>query len=57
MENTETKDGEKCCSKAKCCGGKALIAIALLGLGGIGGYLCGRNCAVKAAPVAQTQAQ
>lgn len=55
MENTETKEG--CCSKGKCCGAKALIAVALLAVGGIGGYLCGRCCSLKSAPAAQVQAQ
>ncbi len=51
----ELKEGEKCCSKGKCCGGKALLAVALLALGGIGGYFCGRGCALKSAPAAQVQ--
>lgn len=55
MDN-EKKDGtdEKgCCSKSKCCGGKALAAFALLALGGAGGYVAGKCCSAKhAAPAA-----
>lgn len=46
------KDGGKCCSKGKCCGGKGLAAIALLAVGAFGGYFCARHCAVKDAPAA-----
>lgn len=54
MENQEGgKEG--CCAKGKCCGAKALVAVALLGIGGIGGYFCGRQCALKNAPPAATQ--
>jgi hypothetical protein len=45
MEN-ESKDGKGCCDKSKCCG-KALAAIALLAIGGVGGYFCGKSCALK----------
>ena len=58
MENEKkegSEEGKGCCSKSKCCGGKALAAIALLVAGTIGGYLCGRHCqsrdASKAASV------
>ena len=60
MENQEKKDGQDgkaCCDKTKCCGGKALAVIALLSIGGAGGYLAGQcrasRCAVPAgsAPV------
>ena len=52
MENQEGKEGEKgCCSKGKCCGCKALAVVALLLIGGIGGYLGGRHCAGKSCPV------
>lgn len=59
MDNQEAKQDEKagagCCSKAKCCGGKALAAALLLAVGGLGGYFCGRGCPVKnAAPSSQT---
>jgi len=48
METQEGKDGGKeCCTKGACCGGKALIAFALLALGAVGGYFCGRNCTAK----------
>jgi hypothetical protein len=47
MENKEGETG--CCSKAKCCGGKALAAIGLLAIGGLGGYLCGHRCGLKQA--------
>lgn len=57
----DTKEGtpiaKECCSKVKCCGGKALIAIALLAAGGIGGYFCGRSCPVKDVPAASVPAQ
>lgn len=57
MENQDTKAEEKggCCSKAKCCGGKTLAALALLLVGGLGGFAAGRcakSCDVKSAPVA-----
>ncbi|TPW20656.1 MAG: hypothetical protein FD126_1471 [Elusimicrobia bacterium] len=60
MDNQETKDekvDEKggCCSKAKCCGGKTLAALALLLVGGFGGYFAGRSCG-KVCPVSQTAA-
>lgn len=53
MENKE--EGKACCGPSKCCG-KALFALALLAIGGLGGYLCGRNCgthqcSAKDAPV------
>lgn len=51
MENKEEGKGA-CCDKAKCCGGKALAAIGLLAIGGLGGYFCGRQCPVKNAPSA-----
>ena len=59
MDNQETKEagksGPECCSKAKCCGGKALAAALLLAVGGLGGYFCGRGCPVKdTAPSVQT---
>ena len=47
MEENKKEDGQEvkgCCSKQKCCGGKALAAIALLVAGTIGGYLCGKHC-------------
>lgn len=43
MKNQEgEEEGGGCCGKGKCCGGKALAALALLLLGGIGGYFAGR---------------
>lgn len=59
MESQETKETGKegCCSKGKCCGGKALAAIALLAIGGLGGYFCGRGCPSKDAAPVQTQAR
>lgn len=53
----EVGGGQGCCTKAKCCGGKALIAIALLAVGGVGGYFCGRSCPVKEVPAASAPAQ
>ena len=47
MENQEAKgkDEDKgCCAKSKGCGCKALAAAALLAVGGLGGYFCGRHC-------------
>ena len=46
-------EGKECCTK-KCCG-KSLAVIALLAIGGAGGYLAGKCCAAKgaaSAPVA-----
>ena len=56
MENQETKADEKggCCSKSQCCGGKTLAALALLLVGGLGGFAAGRcakSCDVKSASV------
>jgi hypothetical protein len=53
MEN-EKKEGadEKACCAKKCCG-KSLAVIALLAIGGAGGYLAGKCCGAKhAAPAA-----
>ena len=45
---------EKCCGS--CCGGKALKVIALLAIGGLGGFFAARCHAQKAeAPVVQSQ--
>ena len=50
------KDGKACCDKKSCCGGKALAAIALLAVGGLGGYFSGRSCPLKEqAPAAAPQ--
>jgi hypothetical protein len=38
---------EKCCMGGKCCGGKALKVIALLAIGGLGGFFAGRCHAQK----------
>lgn len=53
---TEGAEGKSCCgSKGKCCGCKALGAVALLLVGGAAGYFCGHHCAVKTeAPAAVT---
>lgn len=40
MENQEGCEKGKCCSS--CCGAKALMAVVLLLIGGIGGYVLGR---------------
>lgn len=46
MDAQENKDeGKGCCTKGKCCGGKALAALVLLAIGGAAGYFCGRHCA------------
>ena len=56
METQEGKGDEKgCCAKTKCCTGKALAALALLLVGGFGGYFAGRNCG-KVCPVAESVA-
>ena len=59
MENEE-KDGKACCSK-KCCGGKGLAVLALLLVGGAGGYIAGRcaskGCALKNATAVEAPAQ
>jgi hypothetical protein len=62
MEAQENKEGEKggCCTKGKCCGGKALGAVALLVVGGIGGYFAGRHCtacAMTSGPAISAPAQ
>lgn len=49
MDN-DKKDGQDakgCCDKSKCCGGKGLAVLALLLVGGAGGYLAGKCCAAK----------
>lgn len=65
MDNKETSGAtvdEKggCCSvKAKCCGGKTLAALALLLVGGLGGFAasrCLKSCDVQPASV-QTPAK
>ena len=47
MENQEGKEAEKgCCKKGSCCcGGKALAALALVLVGGLGGYCVAKHCA------------
>ena len=56
METQVNKeDGKECCGKGKCCGAKALAAVALLAIGGLGGYFCGSHCAAKAAAAPQAQ--
>ncbi len=58
MDEKDQKEGtESCCSKKKCCGCKALAAVALLLLGGVGGYLAGRHCAVCAPQAVSAPAQ
>ncbi|HVA66095.1 MAG TPA: hypothetical protein VNK24_04120 [Elusimicrobiota bacterium] len=52
METEETKKDGKCCSKGACCGCKALVAVALLAIGAVGGYFCGRHCAASSAATA-----
>ncbi len=44
MEQGQATEKEGCCTKGKCCGVKALAAVALLAIGGVGGFLCGRGC-------------
>ncbi len=39
MENKEEGTEEGCCEEKKCCGGKGLIAMVALVLGGVGAYL------------------
>lgn len=58
MENEKkegVEEGKGCCSKGKCCGGKALAAIALLVAGTVGGYLCGKHCPSGGSKAASTQ--
>ncbi|MBI3565262.1 MAG: hypothetical protein HY079_08715 [Elusimicrobia bacterium] len=63
MENKDAaaqdaKDGGACCSKGKCCGCKALAAVALLAIGAAGGWFAARHCcAVKDAPAAVAPAK
>lgn len=59
MDNQEPKATEKegCCSKAsKCCGGKSLAALALVLIGGLGGYAAARHCGAKACPMSAASA-
>lgn len=49
-KDTQEKTGEGCCSKKACCGCKALAAVALLAVGGLGGYFWARHGSC-AAPV------
>ncbi len=51
-EKKDGQDGKACCDAKKCCGGKSLAVIALLAIGGAGGYLAGKCCAAKTAPAA-----
>jgi hypothetical protein len=53
----EKKDGaeEKACCAKKCCG-KSLAVIALLAIGGAGGYLAGKCCASRTAAPAPVAA-
>lgn len=54
----DQKDEGKCCSKGRCCGCKALAAIALLALGAVGGFFAGRHCAATCAvPAASAPAK
>lgn len=56
MDTQEGKGDEKgCCTKSKCCTGKALAALALLLVGGVGGYFAGKNCG-KVCPVREAVA-
>lgn len=48
--DTQEKGG--CCATGKSCCGKTLAAVALLAVGGLGGYFCGRHCAAKDAAAA-----
>lgn len=58
MENqNDAKDGKGCCDKSKCCGGKALAVIALLTIGGAGGYAAGKCCAAKHATAVEAPSQ
>lgn len=58
MEQGPTAEKGACCEKGKCCGGKALAVIALLAIGGAGGFLCARQCpATGGSPAASTPAK
>lgn len=52
------EEGKGCCGTKKCCG-KALGALALLLIGGAGGYFAARHCKVCAvdAPAVSAPAQ
>lgn len=64
MDNQEKKDGTvnqnavngKACCAPKCCG-KSLAVIALLAIGGAGGYLAARCCAPKTAAAVEAPGQ
>jgi hypothetical protein len=57
MDAQENKDeGKSCCTKGKCCGGKALAALVLLAIGGVAGYFCGRHCATCPTKTAEAPA-
>ncbi len=56
MEQGQATEKEGCCSKGKCCGGKALAVVALLAVGGLGGLFCARHCPVTGnAPASATK--
>ncbi len=55
MDN-ENKDGKSCCDKSKCCGGKGLAVLALLLIGGAGGYAAAKCCGAKSAAPAAAEA-
>lgn len=47
-EKKDGQDGKACCNTKKCCGGKGLAVLALLLVGGAGGYLTAKCCGDKA---------
>ena len=52
----QAQDEKGCCATKKCCG-KTLAALALLAVGGLGGYAAAKCCGAKDAPAAVSQAK
>lgn len=55
-EKKDAQDGKACCDKSKCCGGKTLAVLALLAVGGAGGYIASRCCDAKTTAAVETPA-
>lgn len=58
-QNQDVKtEGKGCCGTKSCrCCGKALAVLALLAIGGLGGWALGKHCPVKDVPAAASPAK